>query len=83
MDRQYIHGKHAGSQIPIQSLPNYPQLLFQSPAYNVPLYAKPIRIELITVYEYQLHIIDVNLTSPLNSVGKGLSLCHAESRTLC
>lgn len=66
-----MHGKHAGSQIPIQSLPNYPQLLFQSPPNNAPLYAKPIRIELITVYEYQLHIMDVNLTSPLYLVGKG------------
>lgn len=71
MDRQYMHGKHTGSQIPIQSLPNYPQLLFQSPPNNAPLYAKPIRIDLITVYEYQLHIIAVNFTSPFSLVGKG------------
>lgn len=70
MDRQYMHGKHAGSQIPIKSLPNYPQLLFESPPNNAPLYAKPIRIELITVYEYQLHIMDVNFTSHLSLVGK-------------
>lgn len=70
MDKQYMHGKHAGSQIPIQSLPNYPQILFQSPPNNAPLYAKPKRIELITVYEYQLHIMDVNFTNPLSLVGK-------------
>lgn len=65
MDMEYMHGKHAGSQIPIQSLPNYSQLLLQSPPNNSPLHAKPIRIKSITVYEYQLYITDVKLTSPL------------------
>lgn len=82
MDMEYIHGKHAGSQIPIQSLPNYPRLLFQSSPNNSPLYAKPIRTKLITVYEYQLYITDVNLTSPFYAVGKGLSLCHVAENAL-
>lgn len=83
METEYKHRKHAGSQIPIQSLPNYLWLPFQSPPNISPLYAKPIRIELITVYEYQLYITNANFTSTLYCVGKGLSLCHAQLRMPC